>query len=76
MSIIFGSTLLFCLLVLSGYWFYHRRKSNSTARQFIQDDSVCDPILNGNTIHDIIEMTTSGSGSGNIKYNFFFFVEL
>lgn len=32
-----------------------------------QDDSVCDPILNRQTIRDIIEeeMTTSGSGSGN-----------
>lgn len=63
--IIFGSTLLLCLLILAAYWFYNRRKSNSHARQFVQDDSVCDPILSGNTIHDIIEMTTSGSGSGN-----------
>lgn len=45
---------------------YHRRKSHSTARQFVHDDSVCDPILNGNTIQDIIEMTTSGSGSGEL----------
>lgn len=62
--IIFGSTLLICLLILAAYWFYNRRKSNLNARPFVQDDSVCDPILSGNTIHDIIEMTTSGSGSG------------
>lgn len=43
-----------------------RRKRGNGMRQFIpSEDSVCDPILNGNTIQDIIEMTTSGSGSGN-----------
>lgn len=62
--IIFGGTLLFCTIVLSSYWYFQRRKRGSNGRQFIQEDSVCDPILNGNTIHDIIEMTTSGSGSG------------
>lgn len=62
--IIFGGTLLFCTIVLSSYWYFQRRKRGSNGRQFIQEDSVCDPILNGNTIQDIIEMTTSGSGSG------------
>ncbi|XP_037046242.1 TGF-beta receptor type-1 isoform X3 [Bradysia coprophila] len=64
--IIFGSTLLICVLGLSSYWLFQRRKRVSNERPFIQDDSVCDPILNGNTIQDIIEMTTSGSGSAGL----------
>lgn len=43
-----------------------KRKRATNGRQFGQDDSVCDPILAGNTIHDIIEMTTSGSGSAGL----------
>lgn len=63
--IIFGGTLLLCIVILSSYWYVQRRKRGSGMRHFIQsEDSVCDPILNGNTIQDIIEMTTSGSGSG------------
>lgn len=64
--IIFGGTLVFCMVTLSSYWYVQRRKRGVTGmRQFIQsEDSVCDPILSGNTIQDIIEMTTSGSGSG------------
>lgn len=65
-SVICGSTLFVCVLMLSAYWTYHRRKAHSTDRQFVHDDSVCDPILSGNTIHDIIEMTTSGSGSAGL----------
>lgn len=64
--LIFGSTLLICVLGLSSYWLFQRRKRVTNERQFIQDDSVCDPILNGNTIQDIIEMTTSGSGSAGL----------
>lgn len=46
--------------------YYQKRKRNN-GRQFIAEDSVCDPILNnGQTIHDIIEMTTSGSGSAGL----------
>lgn len=54
------------MVTLSSYWYVQRRKRGVTGmRQFIQsEDSVCDPILSGNTIQDIIEMTTSGSGSG------------
>lgn len=62
--IIFGGTLLFCTIVLTSYWYFQKRKRDTNARQFVQEDSVCDPILNGNTIQDFIEMTTSGSGSG------------
>lgn len=62
--IIFGATLFICLSVLLSLCFWQRRKRNSNGRTFAPDDSVCDPILNGNTIQDIIEMTTSGSGSG------------
>lgn len=66
--LIFGGTLLFCIITLSSYWYVQRRKRGTGMRQFIQsEDSVCDPILNGNTIQDIIEMTTSGSGSGKFS---------
>lgn len=65
MCFIVGGILLFCVVVMTSYWFFQRRKGGSGIRQYTQnEDSVCDPILNGNTIHDIIEMTTSGSGSG------------
>lgn len=60
------------MVILSSYWYLQRRKGGSGMRQFIQnEDSVCDPILNGNTIQDIIEMTTSGSGSGENKFKHF-----
>ncbi|XP_029405391.2 TGF-beta receptor type-1 isoform X3 [Bactrocera dorsalis] len=64
--IIFGATLFICLSVLLSLCFWQRRKRNSNGRTFPPDDSVCDPILNGNTIQDIIEMTTSGSGSAGL----------
>lgn len=54
------------MFILSIYWYLQRRKRISGIRQYMQEDSVCDPILNGNTIQDIIEMTTSGSGSGKL----------
>lgn len=62
---IFGGTLLLCIVILSSYWYVQRRKRGSGMRHIIpSEDSICDPILSGNTIQDIIEMTTSGSGSG------------
>lgn len=66
-AIIFCTTLGLCVLLMFAYWYwqYCRRRSNSS-RPFKQEDSVCDPILNGNTIHDMIEMTTSGSGSAGL----------
>lgn len=65
-AIIFGATLLACLLVFLSWCLYQKRKqgAGSRARPFAPEDSVYDPILNGNTLQDIIEMTTSGSGSG------------
>lgn len=52
-----------------------RRKRGNGMRQFIHtEDSVCDPILNGNTIQDIIEMSTSGSGSGEIHIQFTLYI--
>lgn len=55
--------------VLSSLWLVQRRKRNSGARQILPEDSLCGPnypILNGHTIQDIIEMTTSGSGSAGL----------
>jgi hypothetical protein len=61
--------LLVALGVVGGVVYVtRRRKRNSGVRQ-MQEDSACGPtfpILQGQTIRDIIEMTTSGSGSGMI----------
>ncbi|XP_061397383.1 TGF-beta receptor type-1 [Musca vetustissima] len=66
-AIIFGATLFACLLVFMSWCFYQKRKQGtSRARPFAPEDSVYDPILNGNTLQDIIEMTTSGSGSAGL----------
>ncbi|XP_055379390.1 TGF-beta receptor type-1 isoform X1 [Condylostylus longicornis] len=64
--IIFGATFFLCLIIFTMYWYIQKRKRMLTARPYPQEDSVCDPILNGNTIQDIIEMTTSGSGSAGL----------
>ncbi|XP_017133077.2 TGF-beta receptor type-1 isoform X2 [Drosophila elegans] len=66
-AIILGATLLICVTG-TGTWYYcQRRKRLASGRPFAKEDSVYDPILNGNTtIHDIIEMTTSGSGSAGL----------
>ncbi|XP_075165392.1 TGF-beta receptor type-1-like isoform X2 [Haematobia irritans] len=66
-AIIFGATLIACLLVFLSWCFYQKRKQGtSRARPFAPEDSVYDPILTGNTLQDIIEMTTSGSGSAGL----------
>lgn len=62
--IIIAGTVVFCTIILLTYYIFQRHKRNSDGRQYMQEDSVCDPILNANTIQDMIEMTTSGSGSG------------
>lgn len=60
-----GATLIICLSGTMGWYYYQRKKRLVNGRPFAKEDSVYDPILNGNTtLHDIIEMTTSGSGSG------------
>lgn len=73
-AIIFGSTLVACLSVFLTWCYWQKRKQGNRARPFAPEDSVYDPILNGNTLQDIIEMTTSGSGSGLLeKYSNIFF---
>lgn len=67
---------LSCVAVLLLYFIYHRQKrvpslgnssSNSSGgRCLLDDSSACEPILNGRTIQDIIELTTSGSGSAGL----------
>ncbi|XP_055916513.1 TGF-beta receptor type-1 isoform X3 [Eupeodes corollae] len=64
--VIFGATLLACLSIFLTWCFYQKRKRSASRRPFAVEDSVYDPILNGNTIQDIIEMTTSGSGSAGL----------
>ncbi|XP_065370609.1 TGF-beta receptor type-1 isoform X2 [Calliphora vicina] len=65
-AIIFGVTLAVCLSVFLTWCYWQKRKQGSRARPFAPEDSVYDPILNGNTLQDIIEMTTSGSGSAGL----------
>ncbi|KAH8314365.1 hypothetical protein KR059_004700, partial [Drosophila kikkawai] len=66
-GIIVGVTLFICVSGTSSWYYCQRRKRLASGRPFAKEDSVYDPILNGNTtIHDIIEMTTSGSGSAGL----------
>ncbi|XP_041448813.1 TGF-beta receptor type-1 isoform X2 [Drosophila obscura] len=66
-GIIVGVTLVICVTGTTSWFYCQRRKRMATGRPFTKEDSVYDPILNGNTtIHDIIEMTTSGSGSAGL----------
>lgn len=72
-AIILGVTLFICLTGTSSWYYFQRRKRLASGRPFAKEDSVYDPILNGNTtIHDIIEMTTSGSGSGEFHASFLY----
>ncbi|XP_017149136.1 TGF-beta receptor type-1 isoform X3 [Drosophila miranda] len=66
-GIIVGATLIICVTGTTFWYYCQRRKRLASGRPFAKEDSVYDPILNGNTtIHDIIEMTTSGSGSAGL----------
>uniref|UniRef100_A0A1A9UZD4 receptor protein serine/threonine kinase n=1 Tax=Glossina austeni TaxID=7395 RepID=A0A1A9UZD4_GLOAU len=65
-AIIFGATLVGCLLVFLVWCYWQKRKQGTRGRPFAPEDSVYDPILNGNTLQDIIEMTSSGSGSAGL----------
>ncbi|ALC40485.1 babo [Drosophila busckii] len=66
-AIIVGATLIICLSGTLAWYYCQRRKRLANGRPFAKEDSVYDPILNGNTtLHDIIEMTTSGSGSAGL----------
>ncbi|XP_064544212.1 TGF-beta receptor type-1 isoform X2 [Drosophila montana] len=65
--IIVGVTVIICFSGTMAWYYCQRRKRLANGRPFAKEDSVYDPILNGNTtLHDIIEMTTSGSGSAGL----------
>ncbi|XP_030558334.1 TGF-beta receptor type-1 isoform X3 [Drosophila novamexicana] len=65
--IIVGVTVIICFSGTMTWYYCQRRKRLANGRPFAKEDSVYDPILNGNTtLHDIIEMTTSGSGSAGL----------
>lgn len=55
--------LIACLAVigLASVFLMRRRKQNSGGPQLLAEESLC-----GQTLHDIIEMTTSGSGSAGL----------
>uniref|UniRef100_A0A182F142 receptor protein serine/threonine kinase n=1 Tax=Anopheles albimanus TaxID=7167 RepID=A0A182F142_ANOAL len=62
--------VVIALIVFAATYFFGRRKRNSGARQILPEDSVCGasyPILNGHTtLQNLMEMTTSGSGSAGL----------
>ncbi|KAL7036351.1 hypothetical protein ACKWTF_008784 [Chironomus riparius] len=58
------SALLSCIFVIgviSMFFLLRKRKQNSGGQPLITEESLC-----GQTLHDIIEMTTSGSGSAGL----------
>lgn len=65
-AIVCVSVIMCCVSVVMVYCYWQRRKRFPNGRPCLMDDSVCDPILNGHTIQDMIEMTTSGSGSAGL----------
>lgn len=72
MGMICVVVFLSCVAVLLIYFIYHKKKRipilpTTNGRSCLLDDSsACEPILNRGTIHDIIELTTSGSGSAGL----------
>uniref|UniRef100_A0A7G3ANA7 receptor protein serine/threonine kinase n=1 Tax=Lutzomyia longipalpis TaxID=7200 RepID=A0A7G3ANA7_LUTLO len=59
-------TSVLCCLAFLAYYVLWRRKHCNGVRSFVIDDSECDRILHGHTIQDMIELTTSGSGSAGL----------
>jgi TGF-beta receptor type-1 len=56
--------LVSCIIVIgliSTFFLLRKRKQNSGGQPLITEESLC-----GQTLHDIIEMTTSGSGSAGL----------
>lgn len=55
--------LICCIVVIAiaSAFLMRRRKQNSGGQQLLAEESLC-----GQTLHDIIEMTTSGSGSAGL----------
>uniref|UniRef100_A0A336M3U3 receptor protein serine/threonine kinase n=1 Tax=Culicoides sonorensis TaxID=179676 RepID=A0A336M3U3_CULSO len=66
--IVVASIACICVIFVLVTSFQGRLK-NSGSRQILPEDSMCDPnvpILPGKSIRDLIEMTTSGSGSAGL----------
>uniref|UniRef100_A0A6B2E6A1 receptor protein serine/threonine kinase n=1 Tax=Phlebotomus kandelakii TaxID=1109342 RepID=A0A6B2E6A1_9DIPT len=59
-------TILACSVGFGLYLTLWRPKRCTGVRSFVIDDSECDRILHAHTIQDMIEMTTSGSGSAGL----------
>lgn len=65
----FISVPVLCICIVGGLiYYFHIRKSNKGTRVFYAgEESLCEPAhpnLGASTIKDMIELTTSGSGSG------------
>ncbi|XP_059622585.1 TGF-beta receptor type-1-like [Phlebotomus argentipes] len=63
---IVAAVFLLCCIGSLLYVLLRRRKRYSSMRSFAIDDSERDRILHGHTLQDIIELTTSGSGSAGL----------
>ncbi|XP_055692619.1 TGF-beta receptor type-1-like [Lutzomyia longipalpis] len=59
-------TSLLCCLAFVTYLVFWRRKKCTGIKTLAIDDSECDKILHGHMIQNMIEVTTSGSGSSGL----------
>lgn len=70
MGMVVVVVFLGCVATILLYFIYHRKKRlpslGTSGRCLLDDSSACEPILNGRTIQEIIELTTSGSGSAGL----------
>ncbi|XP_046998744.1 TGF-beta receptor type-1 isoform X1 [Schistocerca americana] len=65
--VIAGPIVIFCFLSVMAYCFWNHQKRRLHQLRYHPDDSIeapDHPILGGVSLRDMIEMTTSGSGSG------------
>lgn len=68
-AVIVVPTLVICMVIIMVYFCYHNNKRSMHHHLGLGEDSIeapDHPILNGVSLRHMIEMTTSGSGSGNI----------
>lgn len=68
-----GPICLLCLLFMAAYIYYGKRRDKDKLKDFRGEDPMDapdHPILGASCLRDMIEMTTSGSGSGKGKYAF------
>lgn len=68
-------TIVICILVVMGYFCYYQNKRGMHHHLGPGEDSIeapDHPILSGVSLKHMIEMTTSGSGSGKVTFNCYY----